>query len=300
MLLLALGLATGLRSEEQRKELLKPTPPHPVHGLYPEWAPAEAVWMSLPLKVVREDAGKRTYFLEVLRLLAPRVPVYLLYNEEQEEALLDWEREVAADPVLSALPEGQLDMVPSMVQSEWLRDFGPLFARGKAGELVKPPLFLSTGDFGTDGRGRVFITEDTLIENGGNRAVLRQTFRDYYNAEEVHVLFATPGRSTRHLDMVFKLTGPDRVLLAMPPPPSETPPGTQQARLLRELNRSLEANRLYLERRLPEMQVFTVPMAPLVFTSREAIERQIREDIMDAAGERAGLDMARVRAADPG
>lgn len=365
--MLLLGIfPVWLGAEQTRKELLKPTPAHPLEELYPEWAPAESVWMSLPLFVVREDAEKRAYFLEVLRLLAPRLPVYILYNEDQENALLEWELEVKADPVLSALPEGQLDYVPSTVQSEWLRDFGPLFGRGKSGELVlldhgyrglghlkklwqleleayfkldedtferrqresqllnfldditpnfmasamarrgrevelvKPPLFLSTGDFGTDGRGRVFITEDTLVENGGSRAGLRQAFKEYYNAEELHVLFATPGRSTRHLDMIFKLAGPDRVLLASPPPANGTPVTAQQSRLLRELNRSLEANRLYLERRLPDLEVFTLPLAPMILASREQIEREIREDVMDAAGARAGLDMPRVRTADPG
>lgn len=351
-------------SRESREALVAPTPAYPVAHVFPEWAPAECVWMSVPLKALESSPEKQEYLLSLLRILLPELPVCLLYDEDQEEGLLFLEERLERDPDLQPWLERRLEFVHSKVQSEWIRDFGPVFAQGEEGslvlldhgyrglehmkrmwkmelealytqedeafkqrrrqsellnffdditphfmssriarrgqavELVKPPLFLATGDFATDGKGTIFITEDTLVENGGSRAVLRQTMQEYYNAKEVYILFATPGNSTRHLDMIFKLASED-VLLVADSPPTQEKNTAQQRRLLQSLRGTLADNRNLLQTWFPDKKILSLPMPPVLFSPRSEIEKRITERIMDAVGEKAGLDMLRVRSADP-
>lgn len=364
-MLLLLPLWSYSMSRSSRDTIVAPTPAYPVARLFPEWAPAESVWLSVPLQAVEAAPEKQEYYLSLLRILLPRLPVCILYDESQEESLFSLETLIGEDPQLAPWMESRLQFVSSKVQSEWIRDFGPVFAEGTDGtlvlldhgyrglehlkrlweleldsfytldyesfrqrqqqsnllnffdditpnfmasmivrkglpaELVKPPLFLSAGDFATDGKGAVFVTDDTLIENGGSRSVFLQTLKEYYNADKLYILSPTPGKSTRHLDMIFKLASEEVILLADPPLPRENVTA-QQRRLLQALRSALTDNRTLLEKWFPNKKILSLPLPPLLFSERKEIEVKITEEVMNAVGRRAGLDMARVRSADHG
>ena len=78
---------------------------------------------------------------------------------------------------------------------------------------VRPPLALEGGDFMHDGRGNVFISTQTLVQNGGNRPALEELFRLYYGAKKMHVLQALPGATVNHLDMIMKFVSDRTVIL---------------------------------------------------------------------------------------
>lgn len=337
LLLLAAGSALRASAGHtlgpaSRQILLEPTPPRPVSSLFPGWAPAKALFLSVPLDIVKEHPDRREYFLSKIRAVAPHLEIVILYDEAKEGDLYFWMAALEKDEEIKPHVGASIRHFPSKVQSEWMRDFGPFFGLGQDGELlvfdqayqglehlkarwsvenrlilglgnrddlrkqlehsdlmrfldtitpnfittylmrrylrpvelVRPPVGLVGGDFATDGEGRIFITEDTLLENGGSRAALMEIFREYYGARELHVLFANPGRTTRHLDMSFKLVSPTRALLVEPS--LDQPVVTAQHRLiLRELKAVAEANRAYLEKHLPHIEVLSLPMPPPPF-----------------------------------
>lgn len=364
LLLLLSSLAANGRIEEWNKRPLRePTEPRPVEKFFPGWAPAQALILSAPLDIMRKHEDRRNYIADVIRPVIPHLDVYILYDEEKEGDLYFFENFLKNDPAIGEHCSERLHFVRSRAQSEWIRDFGPFFGRGQAGELlvfdqgyqgleylktlwdleyqdlffggdnqremersqlinfldditpnfivtflkrrylrhvelVRPPLTIAGGDFATDGEGRFFITEDTLMENGGSKAKLLELFEKYYGATELHILFANPGRTTRHLDMSLKLVNPNLALLVEPS--LEQPTTTrQQRRLLQEMRETSEANRAYLEKHLPHVSILSLPMPPLIFANRESIEREIQEEVMTEAGRQAGLDMDRINTAGP-
>ena len=156
-------------------------------------------------------------------------------------------------------------------------------------ELVRPPLYLQGGDYFTDGQNRFFISEDTVLANGGNLPVIQDIFRDYFGADELFVMNSFPGVSAKHLDMLMKLVSPNRMLLSEPPP--VTRDNNQfSRRLANEVSGIQLRNEEYIRRSLPEMEILKVPMLPLTEEDLETVLAKTRAQIFANVCQEIGIN----------
>ena len=121
--------------------------------------------------------------------------------------------------------------------------------------FVHPGFFMNAGDIYADGVGTIYTSEETLHLNSGDREYLSAIFGEYLGAEKVVYLRPLPGPTVKHLDMFFKLAGPNVCLLGEY---QELSSSTAVACLQRAARRALSENAARLERR--GLQVIRVPM----------------------------------------
>ncbi len=57
-----------------------------------------------------------------------------------------------------------------------------------------------------------FLSEDTISENGGDMEAIEAVFRQYFAAENIHILSGPIGNSAKHLDLLFKIAKPGVIL----------------------------------------------------------------------------------------
>ena len=157
--------------------------------------------------------------------------------------------------------------------------------------LSRPPISLEGGDFIFDGRGNVFISQETLLANGGDQDTLAATFREHVGPVKLHFLFPLPGNTTKHLDMVLKFVDPETVLVAAPPPLDDRPLSPYQRRLRFEIEAVLTYNRQYLASQFPGLKIIEVPILPTVDESPARILNRLRWRILARVCEINGLDV---------
>lgn len=145
-------------------------------------------------------------------------------------------------------------------------------------ELVRPPLYLQGGDYFTDGQGRFFISEDTVLANGGNQNAVQNIFRDYYGADELLVMDSFPGVSAKHLDMLMKLLSPTKVLLSEPPPITRDN-NSFSRRLAKDVSGIQIRNEEYIRRNIPGAEILKIPMLALTEESLELVLAKARAQI---------------------
>jgi agmatine/peptidylarginine deiminase len=139
---LAVGVTVGRRgpangwSPTEAQLFYEPTPPVPVARVLPETAPTAALVVALPEAQVLGNARKEAFFARLIATAARYVQVVVLVNRDESlsgvairELIARHARE--ADSVLA-----QVTFLPGAIDSEWIRDYGPLFAIGADGELV--------------------------------------------------------------------------------------------------------------------------------------------------------------------
>jgi agmatine/peptidylarginine deiminase len=155
-------------------------------------------------------------------------------------------------------------------------------------EVVRPPLFLQGGDYITDGNGRFFISEDTILSNGGNLRNVQAIFRDYYGAREILIMNSLPGITAKHLDMLVKLVDPRTFIFSEAP---EQKPGYNKfnRRIAQEIALIQAGNRSYLDRNTSDFKVLTVPMLPLLEEDLEIVLARTRAQIFAMVCEEVGV-----------
>lgn len=174
-------------------------------------------------------------------------------------------------------------------------EVAPLFLAKQAREslgldidLVRPFLFLHGGDYMTDGSRRVFISQDTLLANGGRKRRLEDTFASFFGCEKLLVLDALPGNAVKHLDLSMKLLAEDVLIMGEPPLVDQNT--SRYARsLVKQARRGFEANRAYLEEHAPEIRVIPIPTPPIAQQSREEIVVIVCAQVIQAACTELGL-----------
>ncbi len=142
-------------------------------------------------------------------------------------------------------------------------------------DIVRPPLHLQGGDYLTDGQGSFYISEDTLLENGGSIREVEVVFRDYYGGKRLFVLNALPGNAAKHLDLLVKLVDRNTVLVAngQRQSPNSSP---YNRRLAAEMEGIRRANESYLKSKRPHLKIVGVPMLPVVEEDIEFVKRRLR------------------------
>lgn len=129
---------------------------------------------------------------------------------------------------------------------------------------VRTPLQLWGGDFFTDGAGIGFTSTATLVMNGAEPEFVNTLLHRYYGVRRVVYLEPLPGRTIKHIDMFFRIAGPNRFILAEYD--QNVPASTRYYQYFHEMiHATLERNRLLIESEFPGAEIIRVPIPPLSF-----------------------------------
>lgn len=153
----------------------------------------------------------------------------------------------------------------------------------------RPPLHFHGGDFASDGRGNVFLTEDTVLENGENWDRIEMIFDQYLGAENVYVLSSPNGKTARHLDVLLKAVSENTIFVTKAP--ALQPGASIYNRTMREqLKRTVANNIAYLNRNLPEKRIVQLPMPSPFVKKRDARLNRLRKEITQIVCRKAGVE----------
>jgi agmatine/peptidylarginine deiminase len=156
-------------------------------------------------------------------------------------------------------------------------------------EVVRPPLMIDGGDFVHDGRGNVFISTQTLVRNGSNKATLEELFRQYFGTKKLHVLESLPGTTVNHLDMIFKFVDSQTVILPDYQLNGEEQLNRYRKELTRGVQNVLTANENYMRKHFPDVRILKLPMPPIMFMSYEEILAEARSEFLHMMALNRGL-----------
>lgn len=211
----------------------------------PEWAPQRAMWTAWPANAAEWNGDLDTPRQDVaalVRALGQTNTVRLLVNGAEAEA-----------SARSALGDSA-EIVPAQYGDIWLRDTGPIFARGPKGDvalrfknngwggkfslpdddtigddiarLSGTPIasfdfVLEGGAIDHDGEGTFLTTRETLLNanrNGWTRAEAESALQAAFNAKSI--IWIDEGLSgdhtDGHVDNIARFVGPGRVVCQAP------------------------------------------------------------------------------------
>lgn len=168
----------------------------------------------------------------------------------------------------SGVDAARLGAVDAVVDTMWIRDYGPVYVRSPAGELlvvdlpyhedrphddalpevlafargqrsIATKLPLEGGHLQADGAGRCVITDDAMqravVDAGLTPAEVESELRELFGCFHVTWVPALIGEETGHLDMFALLTGPGQILVGEYTPSSDP----ENAQILDEVARLL-------------------------------------------------------------
>ena len=207
----------------------------------PEWAPQAAIWTAWPADPDEWNgdlASPRRDVAALIEALAPTNTVRVLVNGPDAEA-----------SARAALGEGA-QLVPARYGDIWLRDIGPIFARGPDGPVAlrfetnswggkydlpddatvgddiarlaaapirRFPFVLEGGAIDHDGAGTILTTRQTLLNpnrNGWSKAQAEAALREAFSARAV--IWIDEGlagdHTDGHIDNIARFVGPGRVV----------------------------------------------------------------------------------------
>lgn len=130
------GRADGGGAPTEASLLYEPTPPVALAKVFTESAPVTTLVVALPEEVVLGDARKADFFSRLIEAAVGYVKVVVLVNEDERLAIqkiteLIRRHVQSPDAVLS-----RVTFVRAAFDTEWVRDYGPLFGAGPDGEPV--------------------------------------------------------------------------------------------------------------------------------------------------------------------
>jgi agmatine deiminase len=251
----------------------------------PEWAPQRAIWTAWPagpeqwngdLKAPRRDVAG------LVRALAPANRVRLLAAGAEAEASA------------KAAVGGAAEIVPARYGDIWLRDTGPVFARGEDGTIAlrfksngwggkydlpddhtvgddiaklagvpirKFDFVLEGGAIEQDGEGTILATRQTLLNqnrNGWTEREAETALLDAFGARKVVWLERglRNDHTDGHIDCLARFVGPGRVVCQSPAGPDDP-----NVEILEEIARSLAAA---TDARGRKLEVIRMPSPGLV------------------------------------
>ncbi|GAB5540934.1 MAG: agmatine deiminase family protein [Sandaracinaceae bacterium] len=210
-------------------------PPDDVERMAAEFEPVERVLLGW-------HGGNWEYldfFADLLKIVTPDVSALVAVEDPEEEVLL---RQALYD---AGVDVSRLDFAVHPLDSMWIRDYGPVFARTRDGGLrvvdlpyhgdrwrddqypldfahrvslpiSRPAMELEGGHIQTDGTGRCVITDDVLVRNEGflyQESDVRRLLDQYLGCHDVTIVPAVHGEETGHLDVFAYVTGPSRIVV---------------------------------------------------------------------------------------
>jgi agmatine deiminase len=257
-----------------------------------EWAPQKAMWTAWPADPEQwsdDLATPRREVAALVRALSPFNRVRLLVAGDEAEQ--------SARAALGNAAE----MVPARYGDIWLRDTGPIFARGERGPVAlrfvtngwggkfdlpedatvgddiaklagvpvrKFDFVLEGGAVEQDGHGTLLATRETLLNenrNGWSEAQAEAALKEAFGAKTI--IWIDRGllndHTDGHIDTLVRFVGPDRVVCQSPAGGDDP-----NAKVLDEIARMLEAATDALGRKL---EVFRIPSPGLVLDDQGEI-----------------------------
>ena len=250
-----------------------------------EWAPQKAMWTAWPADPDQwsdDLATPRREVAALVRALSPSNRVRLLVAGDEAES------------TARAALGNAAELVPARYGDIWLRDTGPIFARGERGPVAlrfitngwggkfdlpedstvgddiaklagtpvrKFDFVLEGGAIEQDGDGTLLATRQTLLNenrNGWTEAQAEAALREAFGAKKI--LWIDRGllndHTDGHIDTLARFVGPGRVVC-------QSPAGADDpnAKVLNEIARMLEAATDALGRKL---EVIRIPSPGLV------------------------------------
>jgi len=240
-----------------------------------EWAPQKAVWTAWPADAVEWNGdleAPRRDVAALVRALGPANRVRLLVNGPEAEASA------------RAALDGVAELVPARYGDIWLRDTGPIFARGPEGRLALRFKFNSWGckyelpddatvgddiarlagtpvrrfDFvleggaiDHDGEGTILTTRQTLLNpnrNGWTKDEAEHALREAFGAEKL--IWIDEGlkndHTDGHIDNIARFVGPGRVA-CQSPAGADDPNAATLDQIARSLENATDASGRKLE-----------------------------------------------------
>jgi agmatine deiminase len=222
----------------------------PAIRIAPEWAPQKAIWTAWPADPAEWNGdleGPRRDVAAMARALSASNTVRLLVNGAEAER--------SARAVLG----GAVELVPLRYGDIWLRDTGPIFARGSAGavalrfktnswggkyelpddatvgdeiaEIARAPVrrfgfVLEGGAIDHDGEGTILTTRQTLLNanrNGWSQANAEAALREAFDARTI--IWLDEGlkndHTDGHIDNIARFVAPGRVVCQAPAGPDD-------------------------------------------------------------------------------
>ncbi len=209
--------------------------PDDVLGLPGEYEPVERVlfgWHPGNWDYVR-------FFASVLRTVTADAKALIAVESTEEQVLL-MESLAGYGVDLS-----RVDFVMHMLDSMWIRDYGPMLVRTQDGgyrvidlpyhadrenddsypasfaaheglPVSRPALEMEGGHIQSDGAGRCVVTDDVLVRNEVyeySEADVRRLLRRYFGCQQVTIVPALFGEETGHVDVLAYITGPAHIIV---------------------------------------------------------------------------------------
>ncbi|MDQ8204700.1 agmatine deiminase family protein [Pelagicoccus sp. SDUM812003] len=156
-------------------------------------------------------------------------------------------------------------------------------------ETTRPPLVLPGSEMQTDGEGLFFVAEEAAFLNGGRVALFEGLTRDYFGAEEIHLLDTLREWGSLRLDSQVKLAGGGYVFVTRPQ--FSAPLSQAAASFERERAEAVfRSNWQYLEKFEPRLRRVELPTLPIAEVSNQPLLYHVRVRLLKAICQNAQID----------
>ena len=114
----------------------EPTPPAPLQRVLTESAPTAALAVALPGAQVLGNTPKEAFFARLIEIAAGYVNVVILVNRDESLAILKIRELIRRHVKNAERVLARITFVRANIDTEWIRDYGPVFALGVGDDLV--------------------------------------------------------------------------------------------------------------------------------------------------------------------
>jgi agmatine/peptidylarginine deiminase len=123
-------------SDDLEESLLyAPTAPIELKGMLPETARAACVVVAMPERLL-DNPRKMDFYGRFIEEVTTTTPVVVLVNREEPGAISRITQEIARRCPPSSPARSRVSFQRAIIDSEWVRDYAPLFGAGSNGRLV--------------------------------------------------------------------------------------------------------------------------------------------------------------------
>jgi len=204
-----------------------------------EWEPSQALLLAYPSAALPNDTSQT--IADIAVYAAPHCHVYII--SKPAGAQVDLIGHIQTGGLDQDLIDEKVHFIEIEADSIWMIDYGPFPLVDDAGAIAfadmryyhqrawddaiparvalewgitdyRGQMNYEGGNFATDGNGLCYVSQGVFYENPGTpQEEIFQVFDDYLGCDEMVVLKPLSGEGTTHIDMFFKLVGPNKAIL---------------------------------------------------------------------------------------
>ena len=116
--------------------LYEPGPPVAIHSMVTELAPAACLVLAMPEETVLGNVQKMQCFIQLVEAASACTRVVILVNRDEPDAIPRITAEIRRRGIIPDQSLKNISFQRALIDSEWVRDYGPVFALGKDRSLV--------------------------------------------------------------------------------------------------------------------------------------------------------------------